>query len=371
MALAAAGLLLLVACGQSGDPQAEASPLGPCGSTADELVAAAQAEGEVNLIAAPTDWAGYGAIIEEFTEKYGITVNSALPELDSFEELTILRTWPGDPRFPDVVDMSSSAMDIAIDEGLIEPYRPPSAALAAPAFVDDDGYWVASYAGFIGFAVNGARVANAPMSWADLGKPEYRDAVALRGDPRGSGVGSAAVTAAALAAGGSLEDVSAGIEYFGELWDSGNLRNGTATVNDLRYGQVPIVVDWTYNIAAFNKKLVNERDAYRVVYPADGNFGMAYEQGLTVGAPHPCAGRLWIEYLMTPEAGLVRAAAGAVPPTLGLLEEEARLDSGIRDLLPPKGAIDALVFPTQEQDSLIARQLGEAWSTRLPGWKAT
>ena len=371
MALAAAGLLLLVACGQSGDPQAEAPPFGPCGSTADELVAAAQAEGEVNLIAAPTDWAGYGAIIEEFTEKYGITVNSALPELDSFEELTILRTWPGDPRFPDVVDMSASAMDIAIDEGLIEPYRPPSAALAAPAFVDDDGYWVSSYAGFIGFAVNGARVANAPMSWADLGKPEYRDAVALRGDPRGSGVGSAAVTAAALAAGGSLEDVSAGIEYFGGLWDAGNLRNGTATVNDLRYGDVPIVVDWTYNIASFNKKLVNEGDAYRVIYPADGSFGMAYEQGLTVGAPHPCAGRLWIEHLMTPEAGLLRAAAGAVPPTLGLLEEEARLDSGIRDLLPPKGAMDALVFPTQEQDIAIATQLGEQWSARLPGWKAT
>lgn len=371
LALAIGCLIALAACGQSGDPQAGQSPFGPCGTSPGELVAAAQAEGTVNIIAAPTDWAGYGSIIDGFTAKYGIAVDSVLPELDSFEELTILRTWRGDPRFPDVVDLSPAAMDVAIDEGLIEPFRPPSAALAAPEFVDAQGHWVSSYAGFLGFAVNGARVATAPESWADLGKPEYRDAVALRGDPRGSGVGTAAVTAAALANGGSLGDITPGIEFFGRLWDDGNLRNGTATVNDLRYGKAPILIDWTYNIAALNKSLVKEGDAYRVIYPADGEYGMVYAQGLTDGAPHPCAGRLWIEYLMSPEVGIMRAQAGAVPPTIALLEEEARLDPTTRALLPPKGSIDALLFPSRDEADAVATQIEEEWPVRLPNWKAS
>ena len=42
----------------------------------DELVKAAQDEGELNVIALPPDWANYGEMISTFEDKYDIKVNS-------------------------------------------------------------------------------------------------------------------------------------------------------------------------------------------------------------------------------------------------------------------------------------------------------
>src|SRR6202041_1184775 len=44
------------------------------------LAAAAKKEGTLNVIALPPTWANYGTIINTFEKKYGITVNSTLPD---------------------------------------------------------------------------------------------------------------------------------------------------------------------------------------------------------------------------------------------------------------------------------------------------
>jgi putative spermidine/putrescine transport system substrate-binding protein len=53
----------------------------------DALIAAAQAEGELNVIALPDNWANYGEVKALFEEKYGIIVNSADPDISSAEEI--------------------------------------------------------------------------------------------------------------------------------------------------------------------------------------------------------------------------------------------------------------------------------------------
>lgn len=361
-----AGCLAVGACATT--PAVPEAAYGPCGDTREELVAAAKAEGSLNLLGAPDDWAGYGAIIAAFEDEYGIAVDSLLPQLDSYGQLTILRTWRGDPRFPDVIDVSPQAMDDAVGEGLIERFQPPAASAIAPQFRDPNGYWIAPYAGFIGFAVDPDKVAEIPTSWADLRKPEYRDAIAMRADPRTSGVGKAVVIAALLASGGTLDDAGPGIAYFGDLWSSGNLRNGTTTVNDLRYAKAPIVIDWTFNIPAINAGLVNPQDAYQAVFPADGVFGSVYTSALPVGAPHPCAGRLWLDEMLSRHVGLIRAEALAVPPDVAGLAADPNVPEGVRRLLPPVDRLANLVTPTGEQAQDLDEQIDEQWSSRLPGW---
>ena len=69
------------------------------------LVAAAKKEGTLNVIALPPTWANYGTIINTFEKKYGITVNSALPDGTSQQEVDAVKQENGSPKAPDVLDI--------------------------------------------------------------------------------------------------------------------------------------------------------------------------------------------------------------------------------------------------------------------------
>ena len=73
------------------------------GGGMDALVAAAKKEGTLNLIAVPRTWAGYGAIIDAFTAKYGIKINSENPDGSSGDEINAVKSTKGQPSAPDVV----------------------------------------------------------------------------------------------------------------------------------------------------------------------------------------------------------------------------------------------------------------------------
>ena len=74
----------------------------------EALIAAAQAEGELNVIALPDNWANYGLIKAAFTEKYGITINDNLPDASSKEEIDAAEKNKGTDAAPDVFDLGAN-----------------------------------------------------------------------------------------------------------------------------------------------------------------------------------------------------------------------------------------------------------------------
>src|SRR6195952_644029 len=74
----------------------------------DGLIAAAREEGELNVIALPPDWANYGAIIEAFSDKFGVKVNPLQPDANSQDEINVAQQLKGKPTAPDVFDMGQS-----------------------------------------------------------------------------------------------------------------------------------------------------------------------------------------------------------------------------------------------------------------------
>ena len=91
----------------------------------DALVAAAQKEGQLTVIALPDDWANYKEIKEAFKSKYKITLNDLNPDAGSGDEIEAIKANAGGsgPQAPDVVDVGFAFGTKAKADKLIQAYK--------------------------------------------------------------------------------------------------------------------------------------------------------------------------------------------------------------------------------------------------------
>lgn len=136
LSLLAVGGIILTACAQAAPMAAPATTAtsmkvdwstiesAAAGGGMEALIAAAKAEGKLNVIALPNDWCNYGEAISTFTAKYGIKVNSITPEAGSADEIQAIRDNKENkgPQAPDVIDVGPAYGPLAKDEGLLAPY---------------------------------------------------------------------------------------------------------------------------------------------------------------------------------------------------------------------------------------------------------
>lgn len=85
------------------------------------LVKAAKAEGHLNVITRPSNWANYGTIMKDSTAKYGIKITDENPEGSSQDEINAMQQLKGQSRAPDVLDMGTSFAIKADQLGLLAP----------------------------------------------------------------------------------------------------------------------------------------------------------------------------------------------------------------------------------------------------------
>src|SRR5260370_1424331 len=186
-----------------------------------DLEAAAKKEGQLTVIALPHDWCGYGAVIDGFKAKYGLTVNELNPDAGSGDEVEAIKANKGNtgPQAPDVIDVGLSFGPSAKKDGLLQPYKVSTWSTIPDSAKDAEGYWTGDYYGVLAFEVNADLVKKIPADWSDLLAADYKNAAALAGDPRVSNQAIQAVFAAGLA--GANGDVAkardAGLKFFSAL----------------------------------------------------------------------------------------------------------------------------------------------------------
>ncbi len=340
-----------------GSPWATATSAAGAGGMV-ALVAAAKQEGALNVIALPPDWANYGAIIEAFRAKYGITVNSANPEGSSQDEINAVQQLGTQERAPDVLDLGQSFANANV--ALFAPYKVATWDSIPAANKDPDGAWVNDYGGFVSIGCNDNLVGTCPTTLADLAKPEYRGQVALNGDPTQSASAFAGVWAAALANGGSLQDISPGVRWWGELARSGNLLKIDPTPATIQSGQTPIVLDWDYLNVTETEKNRGSFD-WQVNVPSDGLFAQYYAQAINKNAPHPAAARLWQEFLYSDEGQNLWLAGKARPVRLDAMTEAGTVDRAALSVLPPVQGEPQ--FPTQAETDAAQQVVAQTWAS--------
>jgi putative spermidine/putrescine transport system substrate-binding protein len=362
--LLAVSAIVFAACSSSGASTApSAAPSAAAGGSMDALVAAAKAEGGLTTIALPHSWCNYGEMLTNFTSKYGIPINELNPDGSSAQEvdaITANKTNPG-PQAPDVIDVGLSFGPQAKTDGLIAPYKVATWDSIPETAKDADGYWYGDYFGVMSFEVNTSVVKNVPADWADLLKPEYKGQVALAGDPTQSNQAISAVWAAAIANGGSLDDASAGLNFFKQLNDAGNFVPVIGKTATVASGETPIRIAWTYN-GLGDKDSLAGNPPITVTVPTSGRFGGMYVQAISAYAPHPNAAKLWMEYLYSDEGQNVWLKGYCNPIRYEDMVAKGTVDAAAQAKLPDtKGAS----LPTLDQITKATDVITKGWPTTV------
>lgn len=358
-ATAAASLIaaIMTACAPAAAPTAVPADWSKVTSVADgggmdALVAAAKAEGTLTTIALPHDWCNYGGAIEGFKAKYGLTVNELNPDAGSADELEAIRANKdsGGPQAPDVIDVGVAFGPQSKDEGLITAYKVEtwSTIQDVPGAKDADGFFYPDYGGVLVFEINADVVKTIPQDWADLLKADYAGQVALAGDPRASNMAAQSVYAAAMANGGTLDNIQPGLDYFSQLNTAGNLLPLIANPSTVAKGETPITIRWNY-LALANKETTAGNPPIEIVYPKSGAWGGWYIQAISAYAPHPAAARLWMEYLYSDEGQQAWMKGYCVPARLADLRSRNAAAADLLERMPPAGVIENAVIPSVTQ----------------------
>ena len=322
----------------------------------DALVAAAKKEGALNIVAVPPEWANYGEIISSFKTKYGLTVNSAIPEGSSQDEINQVNQLKGTSRAPDVLDMGGAVTLANIK--LYAPYKVATWADIPDSQKESTGLWANDYGGYMAIGYDSAKVP-APTSVADLTKPAYKNKVALNGDPTQANAALNGVMMASMATGGSPDDISKGVEFFGNLKKIGNFIPVAASAATEKAGQTPVVFDWDYLSAAE----VKEVPTWKVFVPANAVLGGYYNQAINKQAPHPAAARLWEEYLYSDAGQNLWLKGGARPVRMDAMTKAGTVDTALAAALPK--VTGTPVFLTNDQATKAKTYLSTNWAKAI------
>jgi putative spermidine/putrescine transport system substrate-binding protein len=334
--------------------------------TMDELVAAAKAEGTLTTIALPHDWCGYGAMIEDFKAKYGIEVNELNPDAGSGDEIEAIKANKGNtgPQAPDVIDVGLSFGPSAKADGLLMPYKVSTWDSIPDSAKDADGAWYGDYYGVLAFEVNTDIVKTVPQDWADLLGADYKNAVALAGDPRASNQAIQGVYAAGLSAGAAAGAAAgeAGLKFFADLNKAGNFVPVIGKAASLAQGSTPIVIRWDYNALADRDTLAGNPPV-DVVVPKTGVVAGVYIQAISAYAPHPNAAKLWMEYLYSDEGQLGWLKGYCHPIRFNDMAKRGVIPQELLDKLPPAAAYETAVFPTLDEQSASKEVITKQWDS--------
>jgi putative spermidine/putrescine transport system substrate-binding protein len=363
LAGAAAACLLAAGCSSSGSSSGSGSSStdwatqtsASAGGGMNALVAAAKKEGTLNVIALPPTWANYGNILKAFTAKYGIAINSALPDGSSQQEVDAVKSQHGTAKAPDVLDVG---MAVALaNTKLFAPYKVSTWGDIPSAQKDPGGLWYQDYGGYM--AIGYSSKFGTITSLNQLLDPKFHNAVALNGNPTSANAALNGVMMANLASGGTPDNIAKGVDFFSQLKKAGNFSPVQATGATIKAGTTPVVFNWDY----LNLPSYVGVSNWKVFIPPHAILGGYYAQAINKEAPHPAAARLWEEFLYSQAATggqNLWLKGGARPVEQAAMTSNGSINTSAAAVLPTVSGSPTFLSATQSTDA--ANYLAQNWA---------
>lgn len=299
-------VLGLAACGGTTPPAettAATTPAAADGTEAagdsymDELIAAAQAEGEL-IVYGSCEEEYLAVACEKFEELYGIKVQ--YQRLSTGEVQSKIEEENGTPSADVWFGGTTDPYNVCAAAGLLMPYEAQNAShLLSDAYRDADGNWYGIYKGILGFMVNQDELdrmgLEAPQDWADLLKPEYEG---LIWTSNYNTAGTAKLIVNTMIQKYGHDE---GIQYLLDLDKNVHVytKSGSGPSKNVGTGECVIGIGFLHD--GITQIVDNGYGNIELIIPSSGT---SYEIGATAifqGAKHVNAAKLWIEYALSPD----------------------------------------------------------------------
>ena len=273
----------------------------------DELIAAAQAEGEL-VVYGSCEEEYLAAACAHFQELFGIT--TTYQRLSTGEVEGKIEEENGNPSADVWFGGTTDPYNICAAKGLLEPYDAVNAShLVGDMYKDADNNWFGIYKGILGFMVNTDELARmgieAPQDWADLLKDEYKDLIWL------SNYNTAGTAKLVINTMIQKYGHDEGIQYLVDLDKNIEVytKSGSGPSKNVGTGECIIGIGFLHD--GITQIVDNGYTNVGLVIPSSGT---SFEIGATAifkGAAHPNAAKLWIEYALSPECVELAAKNGS------------------------------------------------------------
>lgn len=245
----------------------------------------------------PEQWANWGAVLDAFEERTGITAPN--DPKNSGQALAALQAEAGAPAAD--AAYFGLVFGLEADEaGLLAEYESELLTEIPDELKSNQGTWFTVHQGAIAFLVNTQAIGDAPIpqSWDDLTDPQYEGMVGFL-DPTAAAVGYSVLSAANLALGGTTDDWEPGLEWATKMRDNGLSLPAQTATSAVQQGEIPILIDADFN----GYQLANIDDApIEVVLPDEGTIPVPYVVGMVDGAPNSASAIEFLNYVLSDEA---------------------------------------------------------------------
>lgn len=267
----------------------------------------------------PPEWADWGTALKAIKARTGVTVPA--DNKNSGQALASLAAERKNP-VADVVYYGVSFGIQAGKDGLVQPYKPALWNDIPDGMKDPDGKWFAIHSGTLGFMVNVDALNGKPVpaSWADLLKPEYRGMVGYL-DPASAFVGYVGAVAVNQAMGGTLDDITPGLEWFRKMQQNKPIVPKQTSYARVLSGEIPILIDYDFN--AYRAKYKDQANVAFVI-PAEGTIAVPYVMSLVADAPHADNGRKVLDFTLSDEGQTIWAEAFLRPVRPGVVSPQTQ-----------------------------------------------
>lgn len=355
VSILSASALVLAACGSEASAVNEDLDLN--NMALEEIIEAAETEGEVNSVGMPDSWANWKETWEDLETVHGLAHTDT--DMSSAEELAVFENEK-DNASADIGDVGIAFGPEAVERELLLPYK-TSYYDEIPDWAKDaegEGYWMLSYTGTMAFVVDTeATNGKVPTSWKEVMDGDYQFTI---GDVSSANQSQFALLSAAVAFGGTESDVQPGLDFFGALASEGRLSVQGHDTATMEAGEHQVVPMWDFNALALQDELGEER--FQVVIPQDGAAMSGYATILNRYSQNPHAAALAREYILSDEGQNNLARGHARPIRDVVLDEDAAAA-----LLPDSEYEHANVYPVEDSaawDALLP-QLGNMWQEHV------